>query len=179
MGSSVGAIQIEGHVTQVGQRISPLVDVVRGEVIVTATTESDVTEDNWQVLPNSKPQTPKSVPLNPKLQPPNPSQAEYIKVFGCPPPMEKLYDDETRAMTGWYEGDVDKERELERARAQGWLEDTDARAAAAQEQAVAARAQAAGGNVEVDVEEDFSPQARFLRDRQRQRQVLKCLHKVP
>ncbi len=43
-------------------------DVVRGEVIETATAESDVEEETWQ--------------------------REYEKAFGCPPPMEKLYDDE-------------------------------------------------------------------------------------
>ena len=90
--NEVDKTTMEGHVTKVGQKISEHMDVVRGELIDTATAESDVTEDVWQ--------------------------AEYIKAFGVPPPMEKLYDDETRSMAGWYDGDIDRQAEIQRAKAQ-------------------------------------------------------------
>jgi len=134
-------------VTQVGEKISELVDVVRGEVIETATAESDVEEETWQ--------------------------REYEKAFGCPPPMEKLYDDEVQGMAGWYEGDVDRERELARAKAQGWIDDEPAalslRAAAAAPPP-ATRTEQDAGDIGEDGDDDFSPQARFLRDRQRLQQ---------
>ena len=66
---------------------------MRGELIDTATAESDVTEEVWQ--------------------------AEYIREFGVPPPKEKLYDDETRAMSGWYAGEVDRQEQLQRAKESG------------------------------------------------------------
>ena len=125
--NEVDRTTMQGHVTQVGDRISKLVDVVRGEVIETATAESDVEEETWQ--------------------------REYEKAFGCPPPMEKLYDDEVQGMAGWYEGDVNRERELERAKAQGWLDPPLSAAAAAADTWPRAE--------EMEVEEedgDFSPQ---------------------
>ena len=95
---------MEGHVTRVGEKISELMDVVRGEVIETATAESDVEEETWQ--------------------------REYEKAFGCPPPMERLCDDETQG-------------------------------------APSPRTAAAPPAPEGGEDGDFSPQARFLRDRQR------------
>ena len=146
-GNEVDRTTMEGHVTQVGEKISELVDVVRGEVIETATAESDVEEETWQ--------------------------REYEKAFGCPPPMEKLYDDEVQGMAGWYEGDVDRERELARAKAQGWIDDEPAalslRAAAAAPPP-ATRTEQDAGDIGEDGDDDFSPQARFLRDRQRLQQ---------
>lgn len=90
--NEVDRTTMEGHVTKVGEKISEHMDVVRGELIDTATAESDMTEDVWQ--------------------------AEYIKAFGVPPPMEKLYDDETRSMAGWYDGDIDRQAEIQRAKDQ-------------------------------------------------------------
>ena len=126
---------MEGHVTRVGEKISELMDVVRGEVIETATAESDVEEETWQ--------------------------REYEKAFGCPPPMERLCDDETQGMAGWYDGEVDRERELDRAKAQGWIDEAPG--------ALSTSAPGMGEDAgrEGGEDGDFSPQARFLRDRQR------------
>jgi hypothetical protein len=131
--NEVDRTTMEGHVTRVGEKISELMDVVRGEVIETATAESDVEEETWQ--------------------------REYEKAFGCPPPMERLCDDETQGMAGWYDGEVDRERELDRAKAQGWIDETQG--------APSPRTAAAPPAPEGGEDGDFSPQARFLRDRQR------------
>jgi len=40
------------------------------------------------------------------------SQKRKTKHTGVPPPMEKLYDDETQARMGWYDGEIDQEAEL-------------------------------------------------------------------
>jgi len=131
--NEVDRTTMQGHVTQVGDRISKLVDVVRGEVIETATAESDVEEETWQ--------------------------REYEKAFGCPPPMEKLYDDEVQGMAGWYEGDVDRERELERAKAQGWLDQPSAATAPLPAAAPAAAASPRAEEEEEEEEDmDLSPQ---------------------
>ena len=36
--------------------------------------------------------------------------------------MEKLYDDETQAQMGWYDGEIDRDAELAKAKEQGWLD---------------------------------------------------------
>jgi len=134
--NEVDRTTIQGHVTQTGEQISALLpDVVRGELIETATDESDVTEEAWQ--------------------------AEYIRAFGVPPPMEKLYDDETRAQQGWFEGEVDRDRETERAKSQGWLSGEGAVREVYDEEEEEEEEEAGDA--------DYSPQARFMRDRQRMR----------
>lgn len=84
-------------------------------------------------------------------------------------------------MAGWYAGDVDRERELARAIAQGWVdgkgradaptgeEAQDQASEALREEASAASAQPGekAKLAEVEVEQDMSAQARFLRHRQR------------
>lgn len=87
------------QVTALGDRISWKTQnsAVRGELIEDATAESDVKEDVWQ--------------------------AEYIAAFGVPPPMEKLFDDETQAMMGWYNGEIDRDEELKKAKQQGWVDE--------------------------------------------------------
>lgn len=86
--NEVDKTTMEGQVTKVGERISWTTEhvVERGELTDDATAESDVTEQVWQ--------------------------AEYIEAFGVPPPMEKLYDDETQAQMGWYDGEIDRDAEL-------------------------------------------------------------------
>jgi len=137
---------MEGQVTKVGEKISEFHTAVRGELIDCATVESDVTEDAWQ--------------------------KEYIKAFGVPPPMEKLYDDETQAQMGWYDGEIDQEAELAKAKAQGWL-DQGAKVGAESDALIAlakakenAKQPASDGE-----EEDNSIQARFMRDRERIRRA--------
>jgi len=93
--NEVDRTTLEGHVTKEGEKISEFHTAVRGELIDCATVESDVTEDVWQ--------------------------QEYRKAYGCSPPVEKLYDDETQAMAGWYDGEIDREAELAKAKSQGWI----------------------------------------------------------
>jgi hypothetical protein len=97
--NEVDKTTLEGQVTNIGERISWTTehDVVRGEIIEDATAESDVTEEVWQ--------------------------SEYIAAFGVPPPMDKLYDDETQAQMGWYEGEIDRDSELAKAKERGWLDE--------------------------------------------------------
>ena len=37
--------------------------------------------------------------------------------------MDKLYDDETQAQMGWYEGEIDRDSELAKAKERGWLDE--------------------------------------------------------
>jgi hypothetical protein len=146
--NEVDKTTMEGQVTNVGDRISWTTEnsAVRGELIQDATAESDVTEEVWQ--------------------------AEYIAAFGVPPPMEKLFDDETQAMMGWYDGEIDRDAELAKAKEQGWV-DQGATVSAESDATIAlARAKEnAKKPASGDENEDNSIQARFMRDRQRIRQA--------
>jgi len=147
--NEVDRTTMEGQVTKVGEKISFNSDVVRGELIDCATVESDVTEAAWQ--------------------------AEYIKAFGVPPPMEKLYDDETQAQMGWYDGEIDRDAELAKAKEQGWL--AEGATVGAESDAVIALAKAKenakkpASGIDDGEEEDNSIQARFMRDRERIRRA--------